>query len=69
MQQVHKQWKNEKKYISSGIYKTRYHDDSYLLLIGKWILQSFRISYVELFLLWNKRHPFLNSATQSFKIK
>ena len=33
-----------KKYSSSEIYKTRSHNDSYLLL-GKRKLQSFEISY------------------------
>ena len=30
---------------SSGIYKTINHNDSYLLLLGKRILQSFEISF------------------------
>ena len=34
-EQVYKQWKNGKKYSSSGIYKTRYHNDSYFLILGK----------------------------------
>ena len=37
-----KKWKN---CSSSGIYKTRYYNDSYLLLNGKRKLQSFEISY------------------------
>ena len=42
-----KQVYNEKskKYNSSGIHKTRYHNDSYLLLLGKKKQQSFEISY------------------------
>ena len=28
MEQVYKQWKKWKKYSSSGIYKTRYYNDS-----------------------------------------
>ena len=36
IKQVYKQWKikKKKKIGSSGIYKTRYHNDSYLLLLG-----------------------------------
>ena len=42
-----KQVYNEKskKYNSSGIHKTGYHNDSYLLLLGKKKQQSFEISY------------------------
>ena len=42
-----KQVYNEKskKYNSSGIHETRYHNDSYLLLLGKKKQQSFEISY------------------------
>ena len=45
MEQVYKQWKNEKKRGSFEIYKAGYHDGSYLLLLGKRKLQSFQISY------------------------
>ena len=38
-----KKWK--KIYSCFGIYKTRYHNESYLLLLGKSKLQSFKISY------------------------
>ena len=37
-----KKWE---KCSSSGIYKTTYHNDSYLLLFEKRKLQSFEISY------------------------
>ena len=33
MEQVYKQRKNEKKIGSSGIHKTGYHNESYLLLL------------------------------------
>ena len=47
-----KQVYNEKskKYNSSGIHKTRYHNDSYLLLLGKKKQQSFEISYNPLYI-------------------
>ena len=41
MEQV---YKKTKKCNSSGIYAIRYHNDSYLLLLGKWKLQSFEIT-------------------------
>ena len=42
---------NEKieKANSSGIYKTRYHNDSYSLLFGKEQLQNFEISCEKFF--------------------
>ena len=44
MEHVHtkKKWKNTS---CSGVYKTRYHNGSYLLLPGKGKLQSFEDSY------------------------
>ena len=49
MEQVYNQWKNEKKKIkkrgSFEIFKLGYHDGSYLLLLGKIKLESFKISY------------------------
>ena len=45
MEQLYKQWKNGKKYSSSGIYKTRYHNGNYLLLLGKRKLQSFDVLF------------------------
>ena len=37
--------KTMEKYSSCGIHKGKYHNDSYLLLLGKKELQSFEISY------------------------
>ena len=37
--------KNEKQVITSGIYRTIYHNDSYLLLFGNWKILNFEISY------------------------
>ena len=49
MEEVCKQCKNGEKNSSSGIYKTRYYNDSYLLLLGKRKLQSFdNFSYLEI---------------------
>ena len=63
-----------KKYSSSGIYKTRYQNDSYLLLLGKRKLQSFKISFEKFLLIWNKHHsllsgsPPISAAPESLKI-
>ena len=48
---MNKYTSNEKieKANSSGIYKTRYHNDSYLLLYGKEQLQNFEISCEKFF--------------------
>ena len=45
MEQVYKQWNNDKKLGSSGIRKAGYHNGSYLLLLAYRKLQSCRISY------------------------
>ena len=45
MERLYKQWKNEKKRVSSKRYKAGYNNGSYLLLLGKRKLQSFQISY------------------------
>ena len=64
-----------KKYSSSEIYKTRYQNDSYLLLLGKRKLQSFKISFEKFLLIWNKHHsllsgfPPISAAPESLKIK
>ena len=44
MEQVYKQFKNGTN-SSSGIYMARFHDGSYLLLLGKRKLQNFKIPY------------------------
>ena len=47
IEEVHKQRKNKqktKRTSSSGTYKTRYHNGSYLLQLGKRKLLSFEIS-------------------------
>lgn len=44
MEHVHKRWETEKA-SSYRLYKTRYHNCIYLLLLGKKKLQSYEISH------------------------
>ena len=64
--EIMKKWKNTSSY---GLYKTRYHNCSYLVLLGKRNLPSFEISCEKFLLLWNKPLSLLNAVPQSFKIK